>query len=115
MKVTRRAALKSGAVAFAMAASAKGLTAGAPALLVYDSRLAPSRAFARKAADKKIDIAHQDADFWRALRAAPAGQVVGLTLWSDWVIVRGFLEEQRKRVRHEAQIGAHALFEWSME
>ncbi len=40
------------------------------------------------------------------------GPVGGLTGWSDWVIVRGLLQEKGKRVKSQRQAGA--LFHWSM-
>jgi hypothetical protein len=45
-------------------------------------------------------------------RVAPAGRVAGLTTWSDFVQVRGLLQEKGKRLRHESRSGN--LFYWEM-
>lgn len=112
MRLSRRSFIKAGAAATA-AAPALAFAVPRPALVVFDSRIAESRAFARAFAAPAIDIAREDADLWRQLRAvAPQGQVVGLTGWSDWVLARGFLEEKGKRLREEVATGQ--LFRWTM-
>jgi len=115
MILSRRNLLASGAAAATVAAvGGSHFAAGAPpALVVYDSRRTDSLAFARSIAAPRIDIAREDANLWRAVRSAAVdGTVVGLTGWSDWVLVRGMLEEKGKRLRREARVGR--LFQWTM-
>lgn len=115
MILSRRNLLASGAAAATTAAvGGSRFAADAPsALVVYDSRRADSLAFARSIAAPRIDIAQEDGNFWRAVRSiAVDGAVVGLTGWTDWVLVRGMLEERGKRMRHQARVGR--LFQWTM-
>ena len=113
MKLNRRSLLKAGALASLSGSAAARAATQSPALIVFDSRLPASRAFAARQAGARIDLAHQDAEFWRALRAAsPEGRISGLTRWSDWVAVRGLLEEKGKRLRAERRTGL--LFQWEM-
>ncbi len=81
--------------------------------VVYDSRLPQSRGLLGRRAQSAIDVAQEHANFWRTLRGAPPrGRVVGLTAWSDLVVVRGLLEEKGLRLRAEARCGE--LFYWEM-
>ncbi len=114
MILSRRSMIKSGVLATAIAATgSRALAAPQPALIIYDSRLPQSSAFAKTWRTRTIDVAHEDAHFWRALRtAAPDGAIFGVTSWSDWVIVRGLLEEKGMRVKEEAASGT--LFRWTM-
>lgn len=114
MKVSRRSLLKAGAVAsLAASGTARAVAGAAPALVIYDSRLPESRAFAALVSAPRIDVAHEDARFWKSLReAAPQGRIAGLTRWSDLVLVRGYLEEQGRRVTAETRQGM--LFRWDM-
>jgi hypothetical protein len=115
MSITRRALIKSSVALSAVVSTTggQGLAATPPSLVVYDSRLPHARAFAKTHAAPRIDVAHEDAAFWRALRAdVPGGTITGLTSWSDWVTVRGLLEEQGKRVKSE--VAEHGLFRWTM-
>ncbi len=115
MKLNRRSLIKAGAITAASAATLRTATAQGPALVVFDSRLPESVAFAQSLGGAKLDVAHEDRTFWAALRAgAPAGRVVGLTRWSDLVIVRGELEAQGKRLKAERQRDADAPFHWEM-
>lgn len=114
MTLSRRALLKrSGAVAAVVATvPAVAMAERGSTLLVIDSRIPQSRALARLSA-QTIDVAFEDAQFWQMFRSGPLpDRVVGLTAWSDWVVVRGFLEERGKRVRAEVRRGA--LFHWTM-
>ena len=115
MILSRRKLLASGAAAATIAA-AGGLrlaAAALPSLVIYDSRRVDSLAFAQTIAAPRIDIAREDANLWRAVRGvAIQGTVVGLTAWSDWVLVRGMLEEKGKRMRSETRNGR--LFQWAM-
>jgi hypothetical protein len=114
MSFTRRSAIKSGAAVLALAAAAsKAAAAAPPALIVFDSRIPASCAFAQRHIGPRIDVAKEDASFWRQLRAdTPTGSVVGMTGWSDWVVVRGLLEEKGKRLKSETASGK--LFHWTM-
>ena len=75
MILSRRNLLASGAaVATVAAVGGSRFTASAPpALVVYDSRRTDSRAFARSIAAPRIDIAREDANFWRAVRSVGEG------------------------------------------
>jgi len=116
MKVSRRSLIKAGAVAVAAAApSVRSVAARRPSLVVYDSRIPESLAFAQQHGVAAIDVAHEDAQFWRNLRtAAPKGRVLGMTRWTDLVIVRGELEAQGKRLKQESQSSPHHPFVWEM-
>ena len=107
LDLTRRAAL--------VAPSLLLVADAAVGVVVLDSRLPESLAYAKRLTGwREIDIANADADRWRALRARVSGpEIVGLTRWSDWTIVRGALETQGRRVRREARL-SRALFLWSM-
>lgn len=114
MILSRRSLVKTGVLATAIATTtARALATPRPALIIYDSRLPQSSAFARNWSTPKIDVAHEDAHFWRTLRTvAPDGTILGITSWSDWVVVRGLLEEKGMRVKQEAASGT--LFRWTM-
>jgi hypothetical protein len=114
MKINRRNLLKSSAVIGSLATAPLAARAiNAPALTLFDSRLPASRAFAGFVGGLKIDIADEDSRMWRTLRnARKNGRVEGLTSWSDWVLVRGLLEERGLRVKQEKPTGK--LFRWTM-
>jgi anaerobic selenocysteine-containing dehydrogenase len=113
MRLSRRSFIKAGAAATAAATPVLAFATPGPVLVIFDGRNTESRAFARAFAAPAIDIAQEDANFWRQFRAvAPEGHVVGLTGWSDWVLARGFLEEKGKRLREEVPTGQ--LFRWTM-
>jgi hypothetical protein len=64
-------------------------------------------------AGRAIDVAHDAANRWVRLRSLnPEGRVAGLTTWSDFVQVRGLLQEKGKRLRVESRSGD--LFYWEM-
>lgn len=114
MKLSRRTMIKSG-TGIAVLTSVRGAAAftDSPALVIFDSRSAASTAFARRYSATRIDVAREDENFWRTLRGTtPAGTIIGLTSWSDLVVVRGFLEEQGKRLKSETR--ARDLFRWTM-
>jgi hypothetical protein len=105
--------LKSGALAGGIVAAPVAARAfDRPTLTIFDSRALPSHAFGHGQRGPKIDVAQEDAMLWRSLRMASKGRVEGLTSWSDWVLVRGLLEEKGLRVKHEAKAGK--LFRWTM-
>lgn len=113
MRLSRRTFAKAGVAAVGTLAIG-GVRAGpSPALLIYDSRIARSSAFAAQFAAARLDLATQEALRWRTLREPlPAGKIVGLTRWSDYVIVRSLAGDQRLRLRREIRRGS--LFEWEL-
>ncbi|HLZ98588.1 MAG TPA: hypothetical protein VKP66_11685 [Steroidobacteraceae bacterium] len=87
--------------------------------IVYDSRQAQSSEWRLRYQRRPrylqshIDIAGEHANYWSTLRGtALRGRVVGLTAWSDLVLVRGFLEEKGLRLRTERR--CERLFYWEM-
>lgn len=115
MIVSRRNVLKSGvATAIVAGTGASQVATAAPGLLVFDSRLPASQVFAHSHFAPAIDVAQEDAALWRNLRGAlPSGPVAGLTTWSDWVVIRGLLEEKGLRMTSETRQGR--LFRWNMK
>ena len=103
MTVSRRTVLKGGIAAAALSAgSTTALASRRADLIVFDSRHPASTRLARARYARKIDIAHEDANFWRNLRSDIASRrIAGMTRWSDFVVARGFLEEQGKRLTAE--------------
>jgi hypothetical protein len=116
MTVSRRSMLKLGMVAAAATIPvSRGFAAKRPVLVVYDSRVPESVAFAKTHGVRSIDLAHEHGTLWRNLRGAlPKGRIVGMTRWSDLVVVRGVLEEKGRRLVSEAQSSSHAPFVWEM-
>lgn len=116
MSVSRRSMIKLGLGAAALAVpAAKGIAQKRPILVVFDSRLPETIAFAKAQGGRSIDLALEHGRLWRGLRGAlPEGRVVGMTRWSDLVLVRGALEEKGKRLRHQSQKTPHAPFIWEM-
>jgi hypothetical protein len=113
MRLTRRNFVKVGAIAAAVAPSARLLASAKTELFVFDSQLSESVRAASIAATPVLDIAAQQKSNMRALRTAlPKGEIAGLTRWSDYVLVRGYAEEQGKRIKSERQRGH--LIEWRM-
>jgi hypothetical protein len=114
--VSRRAVLKGGVMATAVAAvplSAAALRQ--TGLVVYDSTLSSSRVFARSAGlTPKLDLAQEHRERFATLRAGLIGgkAIEGLTRWSDWVALRSELESQGWRVATEARSGG--LIRWTM-
>ncbi|MFM2100415.1 MAG: hypothetical protein RLZZ366_1954 [Pseudomonadota bacterium] len=114
MSISRRTILKGAATIGAAAALPAGAVGSKPICTVIDSRIPASLRLIQNAGGSVIDIAHADTSFWRSLRAAPAGMVTGMTRWSDFVMIRGFLEEQGKRLRDESHDPVADLFRWTM-
>jgi hypothetical protein len=130
MKLTRRVMLKSALISAAAATHAgRSFAAGSGAAplawRVFDSRRHASRAWLGSDAGRTIDagrtmdagraidVAHDAANRWVRLRGLnPEGRVAGLTTWSDFVQVRGLLQEKGKRLRVESRSGD--LFYWEM-
>ncbi|MBU6206634.1 MAG: hypothetical protein KGQ42_02985 [Alphaproteobacteria bacterium] len=112
MMLTRRMMIKAAGTAAAIAPIGVGAHGRSAALIVYDSRIPLSRLLASGSGDA-IDIAPQHGRLWRDLRSSsPQGRVVGVTRWSDYVVVRGCLEARGKRVRAEVLRGD--LIHWEM-
>lgn len=107
--------------ALALPLGARAMARG-PGLIVYDSRIAESRAFARTAGRaSRLDVTQGHQSRWTQLRAQKimARRIEGLTTWSDWAALRGELERQGLRLVHEALVSApvsrHAsLVRWTM-
>jgi hypothetical protein len=87
-------------------------------LVVYDSEIAGSRAFARGAGfAPKLDLAEEHRARFATLRTGvPQAKLIeGLTRWSDWVALRSELESQGWRLAFEARSGKRGeLFRWTM-
>jgi hypothetical protein len=113
MRLTRRNFVKVGAAAAVVTPSARLLATTKTELFVFDSQLTESVREANIASAPLLDIAAQQKSNMRALRSAlPKGAIAGLTRWSDYVLVRGYAEEQGKRIKTERQRGH--LIEWRM-
>ncbi|MEH6660131.1 MAG: hypothetical protein V7679_00660 [Parasphingorhabdus sp.] len=115
MTISRRNILKSGiAVAAVSAGSTTALASRSADLIIFDSRNATSARFASTRFARKIDVAQEDANFWRNLRSGSASKkIAGMTGWSDFILARGFLEEQGKRLTVEKL--QNGLFFWEMQ
>jgi|HubBroStandDraft_1064217.scaffolds.fasta_scaffold85587_2 hypothetical protein len=116
MKFTRRTLLKSALVAGTAAIGTQRVPASSSAplgLRVFDSGLPSSRAWLSLRTGPAIDVDYQRRSRWAYLRSfEPGGVVSGLTSWSDFVQVRGLLQEKGKRLRLESRRGD--LFYWEM-
>jgi TAT (twin-arginine translocation) pathway signal sequence len=124
MRVSRRTLLKSVGVAGAATALPAHAFAASPALAVYDSRLPEGAAFGATAKAQglhTVDVAGGDRAILQIARhsLSTSDTVVGLTGWSEWVIVRGLLEERGKRLSQERRVTHSGKrnatpFEWTM-
>lgn len=108
MNVNRRTVIAAGAsVAIpAMSADKAEAAISKGAIFIFDSRLAASRQFAEGAhrlSARALDICKEDENLWRKVRAAAVSgnAIVGLTSWSQYILVRGYMEEAGKRIRYE--------------
>lgn len=121
MIVSRRSMLKAGAAASAAITVPAFAAARVSTLILFDSRIPESRAFARTVSGVMIDLADIETAQWAKLRADFAGKhrALGLTGWTDWVTARGFLEERGLRLTSETSVpapvsGKAHLFRWEM-
>jgi hypothetical protein len=121
MRADRRTMLKSAAALVAVPLVG-GTAMAAPRMVVFDSRVPESSAFAARMAGARIDLAEAHQTHWVALRGyrGDIGTVEGLTGWSDWIAVRGELEARGLRLASEAPVAAPLsgkahLFRWSMK
>jgi hypothetical protein len=114
--VSRRGVLKGAAIAGAATAVPLGAAAmGARRLVIYDSRLPASLAFARSMPSAlRIDLAEPGDPRFAALRSGlPKGTVVeALTRRSDLIDLRH--ELSRQGLRLSQQRAERGLFRWSM-
>ncbi len=111
--------LKGGALAgSALAMPAIAMEAQRLPLVIFDSRIAESVAFAATQSGlRHLDLAAGTEATWRAL--GNPHRVTGLTRWSDWTALRGALEEQGLRLSEETRAAAPLsgrthLFRWTM-
>ncbi|MDE2561438.1 MAG: hypothetical protein KGL48_04250 [Sphingomonadales bacterium] len=113
IRTSRRAVLKGGALAGAAAALPLAARRTEARVVVYDSRVAVSQVFA---GGEGIDLAQGMTAARRALAQLPRGVCVeGLTRWSDWVGLRGLLQDRGFRTEAETRApGSPALFRWTM-
>jgi len=117
VRLSRRALLQ---LALAQASiqawgSSSGATGGhtSAALVVCDGRWAQSREFAALSGRAVVDVAQEQLHGWRRMRAwSGQGPVVGLTLWSEYLQVRGLLESRGLRLRREMRSGS--LIHWEL-
>lgn len=120
MRVSRRAAMiGAGLGAAAMAAPAFAKPARATALAIYDSRLPEADLFESKCALEAvplIDLAREDILSLRRIGLRAGDRVIGMTGWSQFVLLRGMLQEKGLRVRKEdrADRRRRSVFEWAM-
>ncbi|HQS97080.1 MAG: hypothetical protein B7X90_05965 [Novosphingobium sp. 17-62-19] len=119
MRLSRRSMLKGSALAgSAIAVPAFGNSLGNAPLVVFDSRIPESLAFAATTGgEARLDLAQGLEKTWRALDFPQS--VTGLTRWSDWTALRGHLEEQGLRLEEEMRVasplsGRTHLFRWTM-
>lgn len=119
MRVSRRSMLKGSALVGAVTtAPAMAAIARSVPLVVFDSRIPESVAFAAlQGAVRMIDLAHGTAQAARALKLPQS--VTGVTRWSDWTALRGILEAQGLRLMEETRAAAPLsgrthLFRWTM-
>lgn len=117
-RLTRRDALKAGAIASAaLAAPIAAASLHTRRIVVFDSRIAESLAFARTADGRGIDLAGEHGARFASIRGGlpEAQQIDGLTRWSDFAALRREFERQGWRITAESRAGkASALFRWSM-
>ena len=89
-------------------------------VFIYDSRNQTSLRMAQTARNsgmQLLDVSREEAARWQGVRrlARESRAVAGMTGWSSWVLLRGFLEEGGKRVVEERRIDAGpTLFFWRM-
>lgn len=117
-RLTRRDALKTGAIASAaLAAPVGAMMLGTRTITVFDSRQPESLAFARSSSGMQVDLASEHAMRFATLRSGSPqkARIEGLTRWSDFAPLRRELERQGWRVASEERTGkAKQMFRWSM-
>ncbi len=123
MRASRRSVLKgAGVTVFAVGLTGRADSSQAASIMVHDSRIPESRAFAETCKGLlRINLAEKNEARLQSLRALGPnpGPVIGVTGWNDWVMVRGLLEEKGLRLVSEAPVpapvsGKAHLFAWEM-
>jgi hypothetical protein len=122
MSISRRMILKGGAAISAAVTLPAIASAQTQIVAVYDSRIPESRSFAKTLGPALlIDVAAQEYLNWVVVRQELLGtrQIKGLTGWTDWVNVRGLLEERGLRLTSQTSVpaplsGKAHLFKWEM-
>lgn len=122
MSISRRMILKGGAAISAAVTLPAIASAQTQIVAVYDSRIPESRSFAKTLGHALlIDVSAQEDLNWAGLRQELRGtrQINGLTGWTDWVNVRGLLEERGLRLTSQTSVpaplsGKAHLFKWEM-
>ncbi len=119
MRVSRRAMLRGGALAgSALAVPALAVEAQRLPVIVFDSKIAESVAFvATQNGSRSIDLG--DGGVMGGIPQGNPRYVTGLTRWSDWIVLRGLLEERGLRTTEEIRVsgrlsGRDHLFRWTM-
>lgn len=119
MRLSRRSILKGTVLTgSAIAAPAFAANLGDAPLMVFDSRVPESLAFAAaQGSAQRFDLAQGIEKARSALNHAQS--VTGLTRWSDWTALRGLLEEQGLRLKEDMRAasplsGRTHLFRWTM-
>lgn len=121
--IDRRGLLRAGTLAAAAAGTpgaARAAAAALPALVVFDSRVAESRAFAQGfPLASRHDLALGPLALRARLSALEGGRIEGLTGWADWVALRGAARGTGLRLSADQRItaplsGRRNLFRWTL-
>jgi hypothetical protein len=125
----RRQFLAGGAAASGMAVAAGSAAAGNVAstldaasrasVVLHDRRITMDAAIAQRLAGNGVQVIALTDDpvrLWRsevgALLQQPGTRLFGVTLWADYLIVRGLAAESRRHVRHERHDPEAGSFTW---
>jgi hypothetical protein len=125
----RRQFLAGGAAASGMAVAAGSAAAGKVAstldaasrasVVLHDRRITMDAAIAQRLAGNGVQVIALTDDpvrLWRsevgALLQQPGTRLFGVTLWADYLIVRGLAAESRRHVRHERHDPEAGSFTW---
>jgi hypothetical protein len=124
MSISRRNLLVSAGVLGAVSSLPTLAQSPQVALVIFDSRIPESLAFAKergRVGMETIDIGAKGVSALHVARQAKeaSGEILGLTGWTDWVMLRGLLEEHGKRLTRELRVphlGSRPAtpFEWAM-
>jgi hypothetical protein len=125
----RRQFLAGGAAASGMAVAAGSAAAGKVAstldaasrasVVLHDRRITMDAAIAQRLAGNGVQVIALTDDpvrLWRsevgALLQQPGTRLFGVTMWADYLIVRGLAAESRRHVRHERHDPEAGSFTW---
>ena len=124
MRLNRRTVLKGSAIlgTATVVPSAQAALNRKTRLIIFDSRISESKRFANRQSGTRLDIAREEITGWtnlRSLQKSPQ-EIHGLTGWSDWVALRGELEQRGWRFHRDDRVPAPLsrkshLFRWSMK